>query len=158
LFSPGVGAASVREARMEVKERAVALFRNGYNCSQAVLGAFAGELGLDEDAAVRLATGFGVGLSQGATCGAVSGAIMVLGLRHGGGGPEGLEAKQATYALAQEFMERFTERMGGTVCAGLLGLDPSTAEGLKEARERGLFEKVCLRAVACAAELVDEVG
>lgn len=142
---------------MEAKERAVGLFRGGYNCSQAVLAAFAGDLGLSHDAAVRLATGFGVGLSHGAVCGAVSGAIMVLGMRHGGGGPEGGEAKRLTYALAQEFLERFTERMGGTGCAGLLGCDPSTAEGLKEARERGLFEKVCARAVACAAELVDEV-
>lgn len=143
---------------MDAKERAVGLFRDGYNCSQAVLTVFAGELGLSEDAAVRLATGFGVGLSHGATCGAVSGAVMVLGLRHGGGGPEGLEAKRTTYALAQEFMELFTERMGGTVCARILGCDPSTAEGVKEARERGLFENVCTRAVACAVELVDEVG
>ena len=140
---------------MDAKERAVGLFRNGYNCSQAVLAAFAEDLGLSEEAAVRLATGFGVGLSHGAACGAVSGAVMVLGLRHGGG-PEGAEAKRNTYVRAQEFLARFAERMGGTVCAGLLGCDPSTAEGLKEARERGLFESVCARAVANAAELVDE--
>ncbi len=141
---------------MNPGERARRYFQNGCNCSQAVLAAYAESLGLSEETAIKLATGFGVGLSHGATCGAVSGAIMVLGLRHGGGGPQGLEAKRLTYALAQEFMDAFTERFGSPVCGKILGCDPSTAEGVQEARDKGLFEKVCLEAVGYAAEALQE--
>jgi len=142
---------------MNAAESARRYFQNGYNCSQSVLAAYAESLGLPEEAAIRLATGFGVGLSHGATCGAVSGAVMVLGLLHGGGGPEGGEAKRKVYAMTQEYMDAFSERFGSTVCSAILGCDPSTAEGLKQARDNGLFEKVCLKAVGRAVELLEEM-
>jgi len=142
---------------MNAAESARSYFQNGYNCSQSVLAAYAESLGLPEETAIRLATGFGIGLSHGATCGAVSGAVMVLGLLHGGGGPDGGEAKQNVYAMSQEFMETFTERFGSTVCSNIIGCDPSTAEGLKKARDNGLFKTVCLEVVGRAAEILEEM-
>ncbi len=140
---------------MHFSQQAVSLFNDGYNCSQAVLAAFAPELGLDKETAVKLATGFGVGLSHGDTCGALSGAIMVLGLKYGGGGPDGLDAKTSTYALAQELAEEYGERMGSTVCRKIIGCDPSTPEGYKQAVAENKFGTTCCGAIATAAELLD---
>ncbi len=129
-------------------------FANGYNCAQAVLMALAGRFGLDTATAARLATGFGVGMGRGGTCGAVSGAVMALGLAGGGGGPDGAAAKAATYARARDFYARFMDRHGALICRDLIGLDPSTPEGLAQARQEGRFQTICSRLVADAAALV----
>jgi C_GCAxxG_C_C family probable redox protein len=134
--------------------RAVELFADGHNCAQAVLGAVAPRLGLDQDTAVRLATGFGVGLSMGETCGAVSGAVMALGLAHGGGGPDATAAKLDTYALAGEFFDAFSREHGSLRCRVLIGCDPSTPEGLRLAKAEDRFAAVCTRMVASAAAIV----
>lgn len=143
--------------RTEASEEAVRLFADGHNCAQAVLGAFARELCLDRDTAVRLATGFGVGLSMAETCGAVSGAVMVLGLACGGGGPQGREAKSATYALAGEFFEAFAAAHGSLRCRDLIGCDPSTPEGLRLANAEGRFTAICAGLVASAAALASDL-
>src|SRR6266545_4231780 len=64
-------------------DEAVALFRSGFNCSQAILRAYGDEVGLAAHHALKLGSGFGAGMRRGATCGAVTGAIMALGLRCG---------------------------------------------------------------------------
>jgi C_GCAxxG_C_C family probable redox protein len=143
--------------RQTVAARAESLFAGGHNCAQAVLGALAPRLGLDRDTAVRLATGFGIGLSMGETCGAVSGAVMALGLAHGGGGPEGTEAKLATYALAGEFLEAFARDHGSVRCRELIGCDPSTPEGLRLAKAEDRFAAVCAPLVAHAVALVADM-
>jgi C_GCAxxG_C_C family probable redox protein len=138
-------------------EIAAARFANGYNCSQSVLVALAGGYGLDEALAVRLATGFGVGMARGGTCGAVSGAVMLLGLAGGGGGPGGGAVKTATYARIKEFYARFSERHGSIICRDLIGLDPSTPEGLARAREEKRFQTICPRLVIDAVALVRDI-
>ncbi len=132
-------------------------FKAGYNCSQSVLLALCGRFGLDEGLAVRLATGFGVGMGRGGACGAVSGAVMALGLFGGGGGPDGAAAKAATYGRAREFYRLFGDRHGSLVCRELIGLDPSTPEGLLQANREGRFQSVCLPLVRTAAAIVAEV-
>ena len=134
---------------------AVGHFANGCNCSQAVLASFAQRLGLDTPTAIRLATGFGVGMARGGACGAVTGAVMVLGLAGGGGGPGGAAAKTATYARVQEFYDQFIDRHGTIICRDLLGVDPSTPQGLEQARREQRFQTVCTRFVADAASLVE---
>ncbi len=62
---------------------AVERFKKGFNCSQAVLGSFSKQFGLDCDKASKVATGFGSGMRMGGTCGAATGAFMVLGLKYG---------------------------------------------------------------------------
>jgi C_GCAxxG_C_C family probable redox protein len=132
-------------------------FAAGYNCAQSVLKALAGHYGLDEETAVRLATGFGVGMARGGICGAVSGAVMVLGLAGGGGGPNGANAKVATYSRARDFYSRFTDRHGSCICRELIGLDPSTPEGLEQARREKRFQAICLGLVRDAATLAQAV-
>lgn len=138
-------------------EMAVRRFATGYNCCQAVLMALCEAYGLDAELAARLGTGFGVGMSRGGTCGAVSGAVMVLGLAGGGGGPDGGGAKVATYARARDFYARFIARHGSILCRELIGLDPSTPDGLAQAREEKRFQTICLPLVRDAVSLVQEV-
>ncbi|MEF3697657.1 C-GCAxxG-C-C family protein [Desulfolutivibrio sp.] len=143
--------------RENASHEAVRLFTDGHNCAQAVLGALAPGLGLDRETAVRLATGFGIGLSMGETCGAVSGAVLALGLASGGGGPGGTEAKLATYALAGEFFDAFVQVRGGLRCRELIGCDPSTPEGMLMARTEDRFGTICSGLVGTAAAIAAEM-
>ncbi len=122
------------------------------NCAQAVLTAYCEEFGLDRATALRLARGFGGGMGRtGKTCGAVSGAYMVLGLREPKEAREGVEA---VYAQIKEFNRKFIELHGSTECTALLGCDLSTPEGLARARGEGLFTTVCPGFVKTAVELL----
>lgn len=141
----------------EATDRAVGYFASGYNCSQSVLMALCDPLGLDAATAARLATGFGVGMARGANCGAVSGAVMVLGLFGGGGGRDGAAAKAATYARVEAFYARFRQRHGSLVCRELIGLDPSTPEGFLRARNEERFATRCLPFVSDAVTIVGEL-
>jgi C_GCAxxG_C_C family probable redox protein len=132
-------------------------FATGYNCCQSVLMALAGRYGLDEELAARLGTGFGVGMARGGTCGAVSGAVMLLGLAGGGGGPGAGGVKAATYTRTRDFYGRFIERHGSILCRELIGLDPSTPDGLARAREEKRFETICPRLVGDAVALVLDI-
>lgn len=130
-------------------------FREGYNCSQSVLLAFADEFALPPDLALRLAAPFGGGIGRtGDTCGAVTGALMVLGLRHGSTVASDQEAKDRQYQLARDLLAQFKRRHGSTLCRELLGCEIMTPEGRQRAHDRGLFDEICPRLVADAAELV----
>lgn len=129
-------------------------FDQGFNCAQAVLSAFASEAGLAEESALRLASPFGGGIArQGQVCGALSGALMALGLHRGNDTPQG---KEETYRLAQEFVKIFEERNGHILCRDLIGYDLSTVDGLQAARESEIFGLVCPALVRSTAELLEE--
>ena len=97
-------------------ETALARFAGGFNCAQAVFSVYAEHLGFDRDAAIKLAAGFGGGMGRMAsTCGAVTGAFMVLGLQYGNSSAD-REAKEAIYARIREFADRFKARNGSLVC------------------------------------------
>jgi C_GCAxxG_C_C family probable redox protein len=137
---------------------AVSCFREGFNCSQAVLSAFAADLGLEREAALRVAGAFGGGMGRlGETCGAVTGAFMVIGLKHGQISPADKAAKEKTYALARAFAEQFAARHGSLRCCELLGCHIGTPEGMQLAREKGLFISLCPRLVSDAAEIVEQL-
>lgn len=139
-------------------ERAVSAFREGFSCSQAVFSAYAPGLGLDRETALRISTGFGAGIARmGKTCGAVSGAIMVIGLKHGRSRADDSEARDRTYALADEFARRFESRNGSLACRELLGCDIGTEEGMGRAVKEGLFEDLCPELVRSAAEILEEI-
>ena len=136
-------------------EAAVDLFRSGCACSQAVLATFAPRYGLDADRAVRLAAGFAGGMRLGETCGAVTGALMVLGLANCSDGCRTAEGRQAAYAAVTAFAQAFRARHGSLVCRELLGCDISTPEGAQRAQELGLFRTTCDGLVRDAAELLE---
>ena len=139
-------------------DNAVDRFRRGYNCAQAVLSAYANDLGLSEDAALRLAGLFGGGMGRrGEVCGAVTGALMVLGLKFGSTTAGDAVGKERQYGVARELMSRFRERRRSILCRELLGCQLSTAEGWQEAQDRGLFLNLCPELIRDAAEIVSQL-
>jgi len=138
-------------------EQAVERFNKGFNCSQAVLGSYSEQFGLDCDKAFKVATGFGGGMRMGETCGAVTGAFMVIGLKYGNTTAEDRQAKAKTYEMIIEFTNRFNARNGSVMCRELLGCDISTHEGRKKAEDKDLFSSVCPRMVQDAAEILEEM-
>jgi C_GCAxxG_C_C family probable redox protein len=146
-------------AGMTKKEVALKRFNEqGGNCTQSVLGAFGPELGLDETACLKVAACFGAGLGrQGLTCGAATGACMVLGLRHGHEMAEGAEGRTKVYGRAQDFTRRFSARFGHVDCATLVGCDLATPEGRQSFADRGLHKGLCSGLVAGAVEILEEM-
>jgi C_GCAxxG_C_C family probable redox protein len=137
---------------------AVDCFNRGFSCSQAVFSTYSEELGLDSATALRIAGAFGGGMGHiGETCGAVTGALMVIGLKYGKIQAEDNAAKEKTYALVQEFASRFKAKNDSISCKGLLGFDISTSEGMKAAREEGLFVKLCPQYVKDAAAIIEQL-
>lgn len=107
-------------------QRAVELFKQGYNCSQAVFAACADLYGItDEALALRLAASFGGGTGRmRMTCGAANGMFMLAGLHNGSSTPHDNEGKMANYAFVQQLAGDFKAKYGSLVCAELLGLAP----------------------------------
>ena len=142
---------------MKHTEAAAAVFAQGACCSQAVFSAYAAEYGLDRDTAMKVAAGFGAGMGRMVqTCGAVTGAYMVIGLKYGAASGD-REAKENTYRLVREFAQKFTAKNGSLVCSELLGCDISKPEGFEKMKSQGLHAKVCAKLVHDACELLDEV-
>ena len=138
--------------------KAVADLKAGFSCSQAVLAAFAEDLGLDVNLARRIAGGFGGGMGRlGLTCGAVTGAMMVIGLKHGAASAADLPAKQKTQQLVREFMQQFTARHESLACRDLLGADISTPEGSERIKQENLIANLCPGFVTTAVEILDEL-
>ena len=132
-------------------------FCNNFNCSQAVFATYATELGLSEELALKIATQFGGGARKGEMCGAVSGALLVLGLKYGYFHAEDTEEKARAYRIAENFMNRFIEEKGTVVCRELLGYDLTKKEDAEKIKELGLFQTICPEAIRCATILVEQV-
>jgi C_GCAxxG_C_C family probable redox protein len=133
-------------------EVASGFFGKGFNCAQSVLVAFIDQVGLTQSQALKLSSPFGAGVSrQGEMCGAVTGALMVIGLVQGSDSPSG---KEDTYRLGQDFLQRFKAMHGSLLCRQLLDCDISTPAGLERARTGDLFSSVCPILVRDATALV----
>ncbi|MCG2785551.1 MAG: C-GCAxxG-C-C family protein [Anaerolineae bacterium] len=143
---------------MNPNEKATELFAEGYSCSQSLLVSRAEQFGLSAENALKVSAAFGGGLGrQGEVCGAISGALMVIGLAHGQTTPQQKEAKEHTYQLTRRFIAEFTRRTGALHCSNLLGCQIGTPEGLQQAQEQSLFKTVCPRLVAEASQILDEI-
>lgn len=138
-------------------EKAEEYFCNNFNCSQAVFTTFATEMGLDEEVALRIATQFGGGARKGEMCGAVSGALMALGLKYGHCHAEDAGEKGKAYQIAEDFMNRFIAEKGTVVCRELLGYDVSKAEDMQKIKELNLFKTVCPEMIRCATLIVEQM-
>lgn len=138
-------------------DKAEKYFCNNFNCSQAVFTTFATEMGLEEEVALKIATQFGGGARKGEMCGAVSGALMVLGLKYGHSYAENSEEKGKAYRIAEDFMDRFISEKGTVVCRELLGYDVSVKEDMEKIRELDLFKSVCPEMIRCATVIVEQM-
>jgi C_GCAxxG_C_C family probable redox protein len=136
------------------------LFAGGHSCAQSVLLSWAKDHGVRTGDAFRIAAGFGGGMAFGEVCGAVSGAIMVIGLEHASAiaDPADQDSKNFTYEMSRRFMEQFRSRAGAICCRDLIGFDLSRIEKNQSVMNasRKLYEK-CPGFVQTASEILEEI-
>ena len=145
---------------MSEKERAVELFKEGYNCSQSVFVAFCHRFGLDEETAKKISAGLGGGLGRmREVCGAVSGAAMVIGSICAGVDGKDNNSKQKNYELVREFADRFKEKNGSIICRELLGLDVKMEKSAEPEKRTAEYYKKrpCVELVSDAAEILEQL-
>jgi C_GCAxxG_C_C family probable redox protein len=142
---------------MTKADKPVALFQHGFTCSQAVLSVFAKDFGPDRDTALRISQGFGAGIARtDDICGALSGAIMVIGLQYGGISADDNAAKEKTYAVVGEFLREFETRNRSVTCTGLLGYNLSDPQHVAEAKKNKVVIARCPEFVRDAVKLVEK--
>jgi C_GCAxxG_C_C family probable redox protein len=144
---------------MDKSESALQYFRTGFNCAQSVLTPFGNHFGLSEEHCLKTACAFGAGMGrQQHTCGAVTGALMVLGLHFGKGIADDNSKKIQTYEKSVEFMKAFKEKHGSIECLELLdGLHMAIPEESKEIDARELYRVRCTRYVSDAVQITEKL-
>lgn len=140
----------------EKLQKALDLFVSGFNFSQSVPGLFCGQYGMDEMLALKLAGGFGGGMRFGEVCGAISGAVMVIGLKYGQYIANDKAAKDKCYEITLEFIEEYRNRKGTVLCREILGYDIRDTEA--RAKFPGRQKEVCPKAIEAAVLLLEEMG
>lgn len=138
-------------------EKAKELFLQGYNCSQAVLGAFCEDINMDFEAAMMISSSFGGGMGRlREVCGAVSAMFMVAGAKYGYASPVDKQAKTEHYRLIQQLAEQFKERNGSIICRELLGIGTQKDSPVPADRTEQYYKtRPCLEKVGEAAELLE---
>ena len=138
-------------------DRAYELFLEGYNCTQAVVGAFAEEMGVDFETAVRIGSGFGGGMGRmREVCGTFSGAVLAADMLYGYSDPKDIEAKKALYEKIRAAAEQFKKDNGSIICKELLGLEKPEKTAQPDARTPEYYQKrPCPLLCKYAAELAE---
>jgi len=143
---------------MKNSDKAKSYFEQGFSCSQSVLSTFSEQNGLDKITALRLAESFGGGIGHmGNICGAVTGALMVIGLRHGRVDADDSKSKEDTDKFVKEFLTKFRQKNGTIICKELLGYDIGTEEGERKIREQNLFHTKCPNYIEDAVKILEEI-
>jgi C_GCAxxG_C_C family probable redox protein len=140
-------------------EMAAQYHEQGYGCAQAVLASYASDFGLDERLALRLATGFGSGMGRMCeVCGALTGAFMVIGLKHGKETTDGTRygnETETTYRLVADVAAKFKQRNGSIFCRDLIGYDLMDPVERAKVIELGLFKTTCRKCILDAVEILE---
>ena len=141
----------------KVKE-AVSVFLKGFLCSQAILSTYGTQYGLETKIALKLSSPFGAGMGRlGNICGAVNGALMVIGLKYGNSKVSESKKKEKTFTIAREFIKKFESQNESIICKKLLNCDISTLEGRNKAIKDKYFIEICPKFVQDAAEILEEL-
>lgn len=134
------------------------MLKEDFNCAQIVLSNFSKNYNLNDELAFKIASGFGGGMGRlQETCGAVTGAFMVIGLENGYCKKNQADLKEKTYKLVKEFARRFKEKNNTISCKELLGCDLNTDEGRKKFKEFKLSEKVCVKCIRDSIEILENI-
>lgn len=158
-----IGTKSSAFIRLEGKELSKAKeadnqFEKGYSCAPSVLSAYSEQFGLQKELALKIACGFGGGIGRmGRTCGAVTGAVMVIGLKHGQADVTDEESRQETHRLVKEFIDKFATLHGSVECRELIGYDLSNPAESELARNSDVVEKKCRGFVHDAARILEDL-
>jgi C_GCAxxG_C_C family probable redox protein len=141
-------------------EQAVKCFNDGraFNCCQSVLSAYCEEYGLDRETALKIGTAFGSGMARrGDLCGALTGAMMVIGLKYGRTRIDDVATREKAYELVNEMIRRFKARNGSIMCRDLLGYDPSTPAEQLTNDQKKQHVLVCPKLIRDAAEIIEDI-
>ena len=143
---------------MTHKGKAVQLLNQQYHCSQALFGSFAEDFGLDLKTAFKISSCFGGGMRQGGTCGCITASLLILGMALGFYDSQDRELEVYGNQKTDEFIRRFTEKMGGAVnCRDILGKDISKPEELAVIRKEGLILQKCPNALDASIDILEEM-
>lgn len=138
---------------------AVECFLNGYSCSQAVFTTYCEDYGIDKKLGLKLATPLGGGMGHtGQVCGAVSGALLVLGLKYGQDNVEEKQSKDLNYVIVKDFISKFNALNGSTNCSELIQYDLSDDTQLAAARQTDIFKTKCCKYVSDVTKLLAEIS
>ena len=139
-------------------QKAMNLFKEGYNCSQSVFLAFKDLYGIDRHTALKLSSSFGGGMGRlREVCGSVSGMFLTAGILYGYDSPKDRSSKTEHYKRIQELARSFEELNGSIVCRELLGLDQKKESYVPEERTKDYYRKrPCEQIVGCAAYIMQE--
>lgn len=142
---------------MTHEDKALSYFKEKFHCSQSVLAAYADDLGLSEEQALKIAYCFNAGMRKGEVCGACSGALMVLGMIYGQSDKNDLDSRNRANQMTDRFLNRFKELNGSYICNDILGCDITTQEGIAYAKKHELFSTTCSDMVALAVKVLEEI-
>ncbi len=138
------------------KQEALDKFKNGFNCSQAVFSAYSEKIGISMDNALRSASGFGAGMGGlQNTCGAVTGAFMLLGSKYCN--PNNPDSKKVVNKYIKEFNNKFVEDNNTINCKELLGCNLNTEEGKATFTDNNLKEIKCVQYIEDACRIVEKM-
>ncbi len=128
-----------------------------YHCSQAVFGAFAEELGIPEELALKIGGCFGAGMNEGEVCGCVTGALMAIGLKYGQGKDDDYEGRTKERELSMKFYDKFKAENSSCICRDLLGYDFGKPEEIKYIQETKLYLEICPKLVESATKIAAQL-
>jgi len=142
----------------KLQEMAAEYFSSGFNCAQSVLSTYANRFNIDEELSKRISCGVGGGMGKlQETCGAVTGAIMVISLYNCEKYEDNDDRKAHTYSMVREFDARFKEIYGTTNCKSIIKTDINTEEGYGYAIDNNLFEEVCSKCVTDSVSILEDI-
>jgi C_GCAxxG_C_C family probable redox protein len=136
--------------------KALEYFDSGFNCAQSIAAALSDKIGIDEETALKMAAAYGFGIANtGETCGAITGALMIIGLKYGGTSPDDTKNKQLTFKKSQEFLEKFKVRNQSTICRELLSNKIDEEEGNVVVNTKSIQRFGCSKYVLDAVEILE---
>ena len=143
---------------MNKSDKAVEYFKTGYNCSQSVFLTYAGDFGLSDEMALKLASSFGGGMGRlREVCGAVTAMFAIAGLAKGYTSPNDDEAKAKHYELIQSLAEKFQSQHDTIICRELLGLEAGSDTPIPSKRTEEYYqERPCEYFIKTAAEIIEK--
>lgn len=141
-----------------ITQQALDYFSGEYNCAQSVLMTFADKYQLDITKAKGISAAFGAGMGHlQETCGAVTGAFMVLGLHASRLNLSYRQRKELIISKVQRYTALFTEEFGSTLCRDLIGVDLNTADGAQKASEENLYQKKCTTYITRSIQILEDI-
>lgn len=144
--------------RQELVEKAMINFRDGFSCSQSIFAAFSEGTGLDKETCFKISCGLGAGCSRtGQICGAVSGAYLAIGLKHGKSKPEDNDSRELTYKLVNDFNSNFLDYYPSLNCTDLIGCNLGIPDEQEKAKIEQKFETICAGIVKRTALILQDL-